>query len=623
MRPSLRTFFFVALSIAALAPIVYLGVGQVRRWRDVQHRDADNQLRFAAEGLARTIGQVLDSEVRGVTAVAEVVASQGMGDEAVVRRLLREYRSTFQSCIGINVSTPDGMPRVMDPEEDEEVHPVGLRDRGYYQTMLRTGRTAVSGVELGRMTKVPTIHICAPVWTSSSHGRFLTGAVVTAIGLGHFQQVTTRSVDVFGDMHAQVLDGYHRIVLDSSPGGAPVFSDRSDNPMYAEMVPLGPATLRDGRNEQGEPIRVALARIPEQDLGWTVAVMRPMAAIEAQVSHARISAWIAVAAALLLGFVFAYFLSSWLARPISKLARYAGRVKGGEVVPMPARGRLDPREVTELVENVFAMVAQLQRQTDALREREQEQIMLAKIRQELDIAGRIQAGILPKQFSLPGFESAAQMKPAEAVGGDYYEILPTPTGFWIANGDVSGHGLNAGLVMLMLQSALAALAIYAPCARPAEILKAANGLLVENIRRRLGGDDHATLVLMHVALDGNFVFAGGHEPFLVLRAHARKCEVVDAPGPWVGIIPDIGEQLREGRGRLEPGDLLLFHSDGIVESGSRRREPYGLDRLCSAVERLADQPAEVICKEIVREAEAWAAGEQEDDMTVVVVRRAG
>lgn len=620
MRPSLRTFLFVALSIAALGPIAYLGPSQVKHWRDVRRRDADKELRFAAEGLARTVGQALDATVRQVTAVAKTVGSHGTDDHMVLQKLLHDYCATFPSCLGVNVSGTDGMPFVIEPEDQQ---PARLSDRSYFQTMLRTGQRTVSGVELGRITKVPTIHVCAPIWPPDSAAHpGLVGAVVGATGLGYLQELTSRSVDIFGDMHAQVLDGDRRIVLDSSgPDGAHALADQSSNPMYA-AVASGQAVLRDGSDESGGAVRVALAQVPEQGLDWTVAVMRPKRTIEAQANGALISTLIAIAAALLLGFSFAYVLSSWLARPISKLARYATRVRTGTALPMPARGRFDAQEVTELVENVFSMVSRLQQQTEALREREREQIMLARIRQELDIAERIQSGILPKKCVLPGFESAARMKPAEAVGGDYYEILPTATGFWIASGDVSGHGLNAGLVVLMLQSALAALAIYAPDASPAELLQAANSLLVENIRRRLGGDDHATLVLMHVANDGNFVFAGGHEPLLIFRASQRKCEVIETPGPWMGIIPDIAKQLREGRGRLEPGDLLLFHSDGIVEAGIRRNAPYGLERLCETVERLADQPVEVVCREVLREADAWSSGEQEDDMTVVVVRRA-
>ena len=68
---------------------------------------------------------------------------------------------------------------------------------------------------------------------------------------------------------------------------------------------------------------------------------------------------------------------------------------------------------------------------------------------------------------------------------------------------------------------------------------------------------------------------------------------------------------------------MVFHSDGVVEAGARKREPYGLDRLCAAVERLRDQPAQVMCSEILRESRAWAPGPQQDDMSIVVVRCLG
>jgi serine phosphatase RsbU (regulator of sigma subunit) len=487
--------------------------------------------------------------------------------------------------------------------------------------MLRTQQTTLSGVEIGKFTKVPTIHVCAPIWSSTdANSRELRGAVVTAIGLSYLQELTTKSVDVFGDMQARVLDGPTRVVVDSNPRGQPALADLSAIGMYAGVSP-GQALLRNGYNELGESVRAAIARVADPRLDWTVVVMRPMWKIEEQASRARVSTLIAVFGALFLGMVLAYVLSTWLARPISKLARYTLRVAGGEAVEPPSSARWDAREVTDLVTTVGSMVTQLQNQADALREREKEQVVLARFRQELEIAERIQVGILPRRFEVPGFEIAAQMRPAEAVGGDYYELLPTSSGFWIAAGDVSGHGLTAGLVMLMLQSALAALAIYTPGAPPAEILKATNRLLVENIRRRMGGDDHVTLVLMHVMHDGTFIYAGGHEPILILRAASEKCDVMDAMGPWMGISDNIEKHLLEGSGKLDAGDLLLFHSDGTVEAGASQRAAYGLDRLCGAVERLRDQPAQVICGEVLRECLSWAPGPQEDDMSIVVVRR--
>lgn len=603
-----------------LAPIAYLGPTQVARWRDVQRQAADKELRFAAESLSRAIDQALDASIRELTGTANHIGVYGSLDPDLLQTVLYQHCSAFPSCLGLFVSGADGYPITGYPFH-YHLPNLGVSDRSYYQEMLRTQITSVSGVELGKFTGVPTIHVCAPIWSSTDvDKRKLLGAVVGALGLGYLQELTTKSVEVYGDMQARVLDGRTRIVVDADPRGQPALADLSAIGMYAG-VPSGQALLRDGYNELGESVRAAVARVADPRFGWSVVVMRPTWKIEEQASRARVSTLIAVFGALFLGVLLAYILSTWLARPISKLARYTLRVAGGEAVAPPSSARWDAREVTDLISTVGSMVTQLRNQADALREREKEQVVLARFRQELEIAERIQVGILPKCFDVPGFEIAAQMRPAEAVGGDYYELLPTQSGFWIAAGDVSGHGLTAGLVMLMLQSALAALAIYTPGAPPAEILKATNRLLVENIRRRMGGDDHATLVLMHVMHDGTFVYAGGHEPILIFRAASGTCEVVDALGPWMGISDSIEKHLHEGRGKLEPGDLLVFHSDGTVEAGASHRDSYGLDRLCAAVERLHDKPAQAMCSEILRECLDWASGPQEDDMSVVVVRR--
>ena len=602
-----------------LAPIAYLGPTQVARWRDVQRRDADKELRFAAESLARAIDQALDASIRELTGTANHIGVYGSLDPDVLQTVLHQHCSAFPSCLGLFVSGPDSHAITGYP--DYHLPNIGVGERSYYQEMLRTQRTSVSGVEVGKFTGVPTIHVCAPIWSSTDvDKRKLLGAVVGALGLGYLQELTTKSVGVYGDMQARVLDGRKRVAVDSNPRGQPALADFSAIKMYADVFP-GQALLRTDRNEWGETVRAALVRVSDPRLDWTVAVMRPTWKIEEQARRAQASTLIAVFGALVLGMAFAFVLSSWLARPISKLARYTLRVAGGEGASAPTLGRWDAREVTDLVTTVASMVAQLRNQADALREREKEQVVLARFRQELEIAERIQVGILPKSFEVPGFDIAALMRPAEAVGGDYYELLPTESGFWIAAGDVSGHGLTAGLIMLMLQSALAALAIHTPNAGPAQILKATNRLLVENIRRRLGGDDHATLVLMHVLRDGTFIFAGGHEPILILRAASGRCEVVEALGPWMGIQDSVERHLHEETGKLEPGDLLIFHSDGVVEAGASHRASFGLDRLCAAVERLRDRPAQVMCQEVLGECRGWAPGPQQDDMTIVVVRR--
>ncbi len=618
LRLSLRVFLFAALAVATLAPIAYLGPTQIARWRAVQRSDADRDLQFAAESLARAIGQAIDDSVRGLSTTACHIGTYGTLDEATLQTVLHDYCASFRSCLGVNIADLEARPFVIEPPGRAQV---SFADRGYFQEMERTGRSAISGVEMGRITKVPTIHISAPVWGTAPDGtKRRLGSLVNALGLAYLQELATRSVGPFGDMRALVVDRDKRVIVDSKPQGHPPLADLSGHALYADTQ-AGQALLRDGRDEGGEPVRAAVARVPDHDLSWTVAVMRPVQAIDEQAEQARSSTLIAVLGALGLGLAFAFVLSSWLARPISRLARYTQRIAIGESPEPPSSARWDAREVTELVGSVGTMVSRLQAQTDVLREREDEQVELGRLKRELEIAERIQTGILPRGPEARGFELAALMSPAEVVGGDYYDLLPTQSGLWVGVGDVSGHGLNAGLVMVMLQSALGALCAHSPAARPSELWSAVNRLLVGNIRARMGGDDHVTLVLARLDLDGSYVFAGGHEPIIVLPAGASRCELKPTPGPWVGIRPDLDANLHETTGTLDLGDLMVFYSDGIVEAGVERHSPFGIDRLCAAIVRLRAQDARTICAELVREAREWAAGPQEDDMTVVVIRR--
>ena len=119
----------------------------------------------------------------------------------------------------------------------------------------------------------------------------------------------------------------------------------------------------------------------------------------------------------------------------------------------------------------------------------------ARMRQELEIAARIQTAILPRAPRVSGLELATAMVPATEVGGDYFDILPCDEGCWIGIGDVAGHGLSAGLVMLMIQSIVAATVHERPELGPGQAWKALNWVLSDNIRERMCQEEHATLSL--------------------------------------------------------------------------------------------------------------------------------
>jgi sigma-B regulation protein RsbU (phosphoserine phosphatase) len=261
-----------------------------------------------------------------------------------------------------------------------------------------------------------------------------------------------------------------------------------------------------------------------------------------------------------------------------------------------------------LVEQV---VAEATRREQADRER---------LERELEIATRIQTTILPRSLRVEGLEIAAVMIPCAEVGGDYYDVIPADGGSWIGIGDVAGHGLQSGLVMLMIQSVISGLVRREPTAAPAELLKALNSVLHDNIRNRLQTDEHATLTLLRYDRGGRLVFAGAHEELIIWRSASRRCECISTVGPWVGAVPSLEGVVNDLECRLEEGDALLLYTDGIIDTENRAgTERFGLERLEAEFEKVAALEVEQVLDRLLAAVRDF--GEQTDDVTLLVVRR--
>jgi PAS domain S-box-containing protein len=248
-----------------------------------------------------------------------------------------------------------------------------------------------------------------------------------------------------------------------------------------------------------------------------------------------------------------------------------------------------------------------------------EAVRSARIEEEIAIARRVQTSLLPRELSLAGLEVAATMIPASEVGGDYYDVMPLDDGGWIAIGDVSGHGLTAGLVMLMVQSAMAAATQSQPGATPRDVLDVINRVMVDNIRHRLQHGDYVTLSLLRYFTDGRLLFAGAHQDVLHVPRRTGRVTCVETPGTWLGADREIAHVTVDTELRLEDGDLMVLYTDGVTEAMNAAGEQFGIDRLCAAVERVKDEPAGRVRDLVIAEVRAWMAT-QDDDVTVMALR---
>jgi serine phosphatase RsbU (regulator of sigma subunit) len=245
---------------------------------------------------------------------------------------------------------------------------------------------------------------------------------------------------------------------------------------------------------------------------------------------------------------------------------------------------------------------------------------LASLRKEVEIARRIQTSILPTDHMVHGLQIAARMFTASEVGGDYYDVRPTPDGCWLGIGDVAGHGLEAGLVMLMIQSGLSSLILHNPDALPHHILPALNKMLYQNLRLRMGRDDHATLTMLRFFSDGRLTYAGAHEDIIVC-GRGGEVRTIQTHGTWVGISEEISHDLESRTLQLTEGDLVVLYTDGITEA-RRGHECFGMPRLIAEVEKRHTRPVDEILSGIMQSVFDYSPGSLQDDATMLVLRYA-
>lgn len=240
-------------------------------------------------------------------------------------------------------------------------------------------------------------------------------------------------------------------------------------------------------------------------------------------------------------------------------------------------------------------------------ERDQE---LTQVRQELDLARRIQFSILPEKFpdSTP-FDVAAQYVPMTAVAGDLYDYLVTgerQAGLLIA--DVSGHGVPAALIASMVK--MAATSQRAHAAHPAQLLTGMNAALCGNTQGQY-------VTAAYAYLDGQAgelrYAAAGHPSMLLMRG--GRIEPVTENGLLLAAASDAA--YTEQSLRLERGDRLLLYTDGLLEAKDADGRLFGEESLSEALRGTAGLAAVDAVQRIIAEVQNWATS-QEDDLTALV-----
>ena len=260
----------------------------------------------------------------------------------------------------------------------------------------------------------------------------------------------------------------------------------------------------------------------------------------------------------------------------------------------------------KLVKKEFLLMVELRKARDS-------------IWSEMELAKRIQTALLPDKEKISGYEITAKMIPAKEVGGDYYDILETADGDkWVTIGDVSGHGVDSGLIMMMAQTSMMSVVNTSSNPKPSDVLCAINTVINENISR-LGSDHYMTM--MALKFNENFMtVAGKHQDLVIYREETNRIETITTSGTWLGIAKKIGNFQKDLEVPFHEGDILLLYTDGITEATNEAGEMFGMQRLEQTLDQYAHLPVGKILDRIIITVTEFQ-DEQHDDMTLLIVKK--
>ena len=319
--------------------------------------------------------------------------------------------------------------------------------------------------------------------------------------------------------------------------------------------------------------------------GWLIQIFTPMVAID-------------IAAVVSIGYV----LWQNLMLSYRKLEDYA-------------------RTLEDKVKERTAKLAQANKEISVLNEKLKEENL--RMSTELDVARQIQQMILPKReelMSIDNIDIAGYMVPADEVGGDYFDVLNTHSVVTIGIGDVTGHGLESGLLMLMTQTAVRTLKEVEE-KDPVKFLDTLNRTIYKNVQR-MNSERNLTLAILNYS-QGSVSVSGQHEETLVVRADGEieRIDTMDLGLP-IGLDDDIVDFIDHKTIELNSGDGLVLYTDGIPEAYNLEKKQYGMERMCDVISRSWSGSAEESKQAIINDVRHFI-GEQKvfDDITLVVLKQ--
>lgn len=234
---------------------------------------------------------------------------------------------------------------------------------------------------------------------------------------------------------------------------------------------------------------------------------------------------------------------------------------------------------------------------------------------ELETAREIQFRLLPPSLpSLAGVEVGAALEPTKSVGGDFYDFIPMPGGVGITMGDVSGKGIPAALLMVMVRSLLRATAWEHSA--PAEVVARVNRFLYRDLPPSM----FVTMIFGVLTLgDGrrlSLTNAGHVNPLLLRRGEPPR--VLEVGGPVLGAFEETKYPHEDVL--LQPGDLMVLYTDGLVEATDQSGRALGVEGLVVLIEPRRAEAPQAVARAVLDEVRGRGRGVSRDDLALLILK---
>jgi PAS domain S-box-containing protein len=243
---------------------------------------------------------------------------------------------------------------------------------------------------------------------------------------------------------------------------------------------------------------------------------------------------------------------------------------------------------------------------------------------ELEITQRLQQMMLPRDEDMrkvAGLDISGSMEPAAEVGGDYYDVVCKDGGVVFGIGDVTGHGLESGVIAIMVQTAVRTL-LASGHYESRKFFDALNRVIYDNVRR-MHCDRNLTLSLLHYQ-DKIVTISGQHEEVLVVRVNGalERHDTLNLGFP-LGLEEDISSFIGEATIPLRSGDVMVAYTDGITEATNCAGVAFGVERLSEAVRTSHEKPAGAIREAVLSSLRKYIGGQHLlDDVSLLVIKPA-